>query len=62
MREIFPTFSNFIINNLQEYKLKEFWIKENYHYLDKVYKEKYPVVLYKMTVEELKNKIRKSHL
>jgi hypothetical protein len=62
MHEIFPTFSNFIANNLQKYKLTEFWVQENYHYIDTTYKEKYPVILYKMTLKELKNKIKESYL
>jgi hypothetical protein len=62
MYEIFPKFSTFITNNLQEYKLTEFWVQENYHYIDTTYKEKSPVTVYKMTLKELKNKIKESHL
>jgi hypothetical protein len=62
MHEIFPTFSTFITNHLQQYKLTEFWIQENYHYIDITYKEKYPVTVYKMTLKELKDKINESHL
>lgn len=62
MHEIFPNFSHFVTNNLQTYKVTEFWVQEKYHYIHTIYQEKYPVVLYKMTVGELKNKIKESHL
>lgn len=60
MHKIFPEFSTFIEHNLQKYKMTEFWVKERYLSIDTTYEEKYPIVVYKMTLKELKTQIKNS--
>jgi hypothetical protein len=59
MREIFPTFSVFVSNNLSEYKLSSFFVNEKYHHESISEKETDPVIVYKITLQELQRKIHK---
>lgn len=60
MHDLFPKFTKFLHTNLQQYKIKQLWIKEKYHTRDVIIDEKYPVVLYKISLAELKKIIKKT--
>lgn len=61
MYTIFPKFTNFVNNNLQQYKQTEFWVHEKYNYENKTYKEVHPVAIYQLTLAELEMKIKILH-
>lgn len=58
MRDIFPKFSQFIDKSLEDYKIGEYSVKENYHFAERSEPESHPVILYKIPFNELKNKIK----
>jgi len=57
MYEIFPNFTKFATNNLQQYKIVQFFVHEKYHYSYKIYDEIHPVSIYKLTVQQLKTSV-----
>ena len=59
MHTDFPTFSKFLTKHLSADKIAAFQVHEKFHYQAEVLNEKYPVVIYKLTLGELKQKIRK---
>lgn len=61
MHDIFPKFSQFITSNLSEYKKQSFFVHAPYHYADRSEEEKYPIILYEMTLGELKEKIQEKN-
>jgi hypothetical protein len=58
MRTVFPTFSKFIDEKLSSYKIGEFWVGENYHYLNFSKKETHPISVYKLSLSKLKDVIK----
>ncbi len=61
MHDIFPHFTKFLKNNLQAFEKKRFFVNENYHTQNLVMKEKHPVVLYELSLKQLREKLKKSH-
>ena len=59
MHDDFPNFTTFLNKNLQKNKIAIFRVDENFHYVDRVEKEIYPVVIYKITYKEFELMLRK---
>ena len=59
MHDVFPAFSKFLDTQLQKYRQDSFWAQESYHYRTRIEKEKYPVILYRIKLSELKEIIKK---
>lgn len=57
MHDIFPNFTDFVVNNLQPYKVVEFRINETYHYLAYSKDEEFPVEIYEIKLADLKARI-----
>jgi|GEM_PF-3269228 len=62
MHAVFPNFTKFLESHLKSFEEKRFFVHENFHVTDTVLKEKYPVVLYEITLGELKTKIKNNKL
>lgn len=58
MVDIFPNFAKFIDANINQYKVDEFWVNEDYHYSIRTEKEKRPVKVYRIKLSELKSIIK----
>jgi hypothetical protein len=58
MHDDFPNFTNFLNKNLSKNKITSFWVHKKFHYVATVQEEKYPVVIYKITLKELEAKIK----
>ncbi|MEK7570947.1 MAG: hypothetical protein AAB553_01620 [Patescibacteria group bacterium] len=56
MHVYFPQFSSFLKKNMQDKKIAVLWIHKNYHFGDSVYKEKFPLIIYRATIGELQTK------
>ena len=61
MHEYFPHFTKFLQSNLKGFEKSHFFVHENFHISDKIVKEKYPVIMYELTLGELKTKIKNSN-
>ncbi len=57
MRDIFPDFSKFVGDNLTKYKLAQYLTNINYRYKFYAKSEEYPVVVYRLKLKDLKNKL-----
>jgi hypothetical protein len=57
MRDQFPNFSKYLDDNLQKYKIDQYWIGQDFKFRTRSEEEKYPVVVYKLKVKELREKI-----
>lgn len=57
MRDLFPNFSLFLDNNLQNKLIDQFWVGENFHFATKSVPENYPVRIYQIQLNELRQKI-----
>ena len=62
MHYVFPNFSNFLDRNMQQYKIDEFYIKNNFAYGPYILEEKYPINIYKTTLKNLKELINEQNL
>jgi len=58
MHDDFPHFTNFLDKNLSKNKIASFWVNKKFQYVATVQEEKYPVVIYKITLKELEAKIK----
>ncbi len=58
MHEYFPNFTKFLESNLKHSEKARFFVHENFHITDRIIKEKYPVIMYELTLGELKTKIK----
>lgn len=57
MRDQFPTFSTFLDTHMQNTRQLKFTVNRDYHFAGRTLPELFPVVMYKTTVGELRNKL-----
>jgi hypothetical protein len=58
MYDIFPRFSKFLTENMQDYRQNSFSVNEYYHYGIRSEKERFPITIYQTTLGEIKKSIQ----
>lgn len=61
MSDVFPNFDNFLNSNLEDRKISEYWVNENYRFSSRLVEENRPVRIYEIKLSELKEKINQAY-
>lgn len=62
LHNVFPNFTDFLHKNLQHYKQQHFLVNEKFRLKDTAKEEKYPIIIYRISLDELHKMIKKAYL
>ncbi|MBI3486018.1 glycosyltransferase family 39 protein [Candidatus Daviesbacteria bacterium] len=60
MHDLFPNFSNFLDKNMSNFIKEKYWVREIYHYSIRSKVEDKPVIIYEVSVNQLKGILKNS--
>jgi 4-amino-4-deoxy-L-arabinose transferase-like glycosyltransferase len=61
LHNVFPNFTNFLHIFMKDKKQKQFFVHESFRLKNTKIKEDYPVIIYEVSLDELKKRIKKAH-